>query len=137
MADFVGTVDVMLSRLKGLRNMPMEAGAALRQETEIEATECKKRCPVWNSDREVPPNVVPGTLRASIHAEGPEIERGSIKCWIVAGGAAEDYALTVHEDLEAFHKVGEAKFIEGPLNESAPTLLGRVAARIDKNFGGR
>lgn len=104
------------------RKFPLEAGRALYVETEIEATECKRRTPVDT-----------GALVNSEHVEGPEISAGQVSTKIVAGGPAAPYALIVHEDLDALHKVGQAKFIESTLNESAPSLAARVARRIDLN----
>lgn len=102
------------------RELPNEVGRAIRVEAEIEATECKRRTPVDT-----------GALRSTIHVEGPTTEvGGSISCTIVAGGPAADYAIHVHENLEAYHPVGQAKFIEEPLRESAPFLLGRIAKRL-------
>jgi hypothetical protein len=46
------------------------------------------------------------------------------------GGPAAPYAIKVHEDLEAFHRVGQAKFLESVLLESAPHLAQRVSRRI-------
>lgn len=107
----------MLKKLQQLRaQFPDHFAAALRQEAEIEATECKKRCPVKS-----------GALRASIHVEGPVRDGRKIQCRVVAGGPSLDYALTVHEDLDAIHKNGEAKFIERPLKEAAPQMAERIA----------
>ena len=47
------------------------------------------------------------------------------------GGPAAGYAIYVHEDLGAFHPVGDAKFMESVLNESRPFLAKRIAARVD------
>lgn len=119
---YVGA-DAMMKRLKQLQEqLPDRFGIALRQEAEVEATECKKNCPVDT-----------GTLRASIHVEGPFREGRKISCNIVTGGAAQDYAMIVHEDLDALHKVGGAKYIEGTLNDSAPHMAERIAARIESN----
>jgi hypothetical protein len=102
------------------RSMPDMIKAAMKQEAEIEATESKRRTPVDL-----------GNLRASIHVEGPEIDSGgNVSAAIVAGGPAAPYALFVHEDLEAYHKVGQAKFIESTLKESAPFLPARIAKRL-------
>lgn len=98
---------------------PERVGAALYQETEIETTEAKRRTPVDT-----------GNLRASVHTEGPEFEGDSIYTQIVAGGVSAPYAIYVHENLEAFHKVGQAKFIESVILESRPFLAARVARRI-------
>lgn len=119
MANFASHA-AMVARLKKLQaDLPDTFGNALRQEAEIEATECKKRCPVDT-----------GALRASIQATGPFRDGRSISCNIEAGGPAAGYALIVHEDLEAVHRVGEAKFIERPLQESAQYMADRIAKRI-------
>ena len=104
------------------RQAPNEFARALYQETEIEATEAKRRTPVDT-----------GALRASIHVEGPTVTGRRISTAIVAGGPAAPYAIEVHENLEAFHKVGESKYIERPLMEAAPHLAARIARRIDLN----
>jgi hypothetical protein len=97
-------------------------GRALYQETEVEATECKKLCPVDT-----------GALRASIFVVGPIVEGKKTKTMIVCGGPAAPYAFWVHENLVAIHPVGQAKFIEAPLLESRTSIAGRVAARVDLN----
>jgi hypothetical protein len=115
--------DLMIAKFTSFAHgFPDDIAAALWQESQVEATECKKRCPVET-----------GALRASIEVVGPQHEGNVIKCWIKAGGPAAPYALIVHEDMTAVHPTGEAKFIEGPLNESAPFISARVAARIRKN----
>jgi hypothetical protein len=107
------------------RNIGREIGRAIYQETSIELKEVKRRTPV---DK--------GALRASEHVEGP-LRTGPndsiIYALIVAGGPAAPYAIYVHEDLEAIHPVGEAKFIESVLLESRPFMAARIAKRIDLN----
>lgn len=111
----------MRDRLKRLAaQMPKETAAAARVEMEIEATEVRRRTPVDT-----------GALVGSVHVDGPTIERGSIYAAIVAGGAAAPYAFYVHEDLEAFHGKGQAKYIESVIFESARFMAARIAARID------
>jgi activator of HSP90 ATPase len=119
-----------------------EAGNALRAEAEIEMTEAKRRTPVAT-----------GALRASGHVEGPEQgtssavsyssaegakfvagpNRGDISVRMVFGGPAAEYAVLVHENIAAFHKNGQAKFLESVLMESAPYLADRVAKRMAKS----
>ena len=107
------------------RNFGKHLGRALYQETSIELTEVKRRTPV---DK--------GALRASERLEGP-LRTGPnesiIYMLILAGGPAAPYAIYVHEDLEAIHPVGQAKFIESVLLESRPYMAARVAKRIDLN----
>lgn len=117
-----GAAEMRARLLRLAQRLPNELARAIYQETEIEATEVKRRTPVDE-----------GTLRGTVHVEGPFQERRMIYTKIVAGGPAAPYAVYVHEDLEAFHKVGQAKFIESVLLESTSHLLARVARRIDLN----
>jgi len=87
-------------------------------ETEIEATESKRRVPVDT-----------GNLRDTIHATGPSMDGGQVTTAVVAGGPAAPYAIEVHENLDAFHPVGEAKYIESVLRESKPFMRDRIAKR--------
>jgi hypothetical protein len=104
------------------KNAPDEIAAAQMAETEIEATEAQRQTPVDL-----------GPLRASVHAEGPEWHGNVCETSIVAGGPSADYAIYVHEDLDAYHPVGNAKFIERPLFEALPFMAKRIANRIDVN----
>ena len=105
-----------------LRTMAQRAPAAFRdawnEEMGIEVEEMKRRCPVDT-----------GALQESIHLEG---HGADIR--VVAGGGGIGYAVVVHEDLEAHHPRGEAKFIERPLTESAPHLANRVATRMQSKL---
>jgi hypothetical protein len=102
------------------RKLPIEIGRALRVEVEIESKEVKRRTPVDQ-----------GTLRGTVHVEGPFYEGRMIRMMIVAGGPAAPYAIYVHEDLEAFHKVGQAKYLESVIFESRPHMAARVARRVE------
>jgi hypothetical protein len=104
------------------RKFPDEVARALYIETEIELKEVKRRTPVDT-----------GELRASEHVVGPIRRFRQIYTEIVAGGPAAPYAIYVHEDPDAFHKVGEWKFIESVLLESRPFMAERIAKRIDLN----
>lgn len=95
---------------------------ALFQEAQVEAKEAKRLTPVDT-----------GALRASIIVTEPQRQGRRIWVTIEAGGPSAPYGFYVHEDLEAFHRYGQAKFIEQPLNESRPYLPARIAARIDFN----
>lgn len=109
-----------LARLK--TRFPDEVARALYQETEIETTEVKKRTPVDQ-----------GTLRGTVHTVGPVKEGSIIYTLIACGGPAAPYAIYVHENLEAHHPVGQAKFLESVILESRAYMGQRVAARIDLN----
>jgi hypothetical protein len=97
--------------------------AALREEAEIEATEAKRRTPVDT-----------GTLRSTITVAPVRLRGRTYTTAIEAGGPAAPYAVIVHENLEAFHKVGQAKYIESVLNESAPYMLLRVARNVHRRL---
>lgn len=105
-----------------------QAAAALSQEAEAIMTEAKERTPVET-----------GALRASGHVVPPVLEGGEATIVLAFGGdgavnehgvPVDSYAVVVHEDLEAHHPVGEAKFLERPLLEHAPGLPEAVAARM-------
>lgn len=111
----------MIANIRKLAEFaPDEFGRAQMAETQVEVKECQRRCPVDSGD-----------MQSEIHAEGPFREGRRIITKIATGEKSADYALIQHEDLDLFHKVGEAKFIERPLMESAPHMAARIAARID------
>lgn len=103
-------------------SMPEEVERALYQETQIERGESMKRTPVKS-----------GVLKGSHEVHDPVRSGQNISVEITVGGPAIDYAVPVHEDLEAFHHVGQAKFLESTIMESAPFMAQRVAARINLN----
>lgn len=111
---------------------PEHVGRGLYQEAEIEATEMKKRTPVDTRPNPWYPYQIaphPGQLRNSIHVERPE-QHGKMISVIIATGPEADYAIFVHEDPDAFHPVGEWKFMESVLMESRPHMAQRLAARL-------
>lgn len=98
---------------------------AIYREAQIDATEMKRRCPV-----DVTPNAPhPGNLRNSIHVEEPE-RHGKKIVVTTATGAQAPYAIYVHENPDAFHPVGEWKFMESVVNESRPFMAARIARRV-------
>lgn len=102
------------------RIFPMEAGAALFAEAEIEMTESKRRTPVDT-----------GALRSTGFVKPPYFSSDhNITVVLGFGGPAAPYALIVHEDMEAFHKVGQAKYLESTLMESRPFIAQRIANRL-------
>jgi hypothetical protein len=127
---------VKLDRLK--KSLPIEVEAALYTETQIEATECKKRCPVG-------PPPVGGHLRASIHAVKPQWEENRVFSLIACGGPSAPYAIAVHEHLSVhsppswqpptevqWNVPGTGpKFIESVILESRKYMGQRVARRIE------
>ena len=93
---------------------------ALREEAETIMTESKRRVPVKY-----------GTLKGSGFVEPTE---DGVR--LAYGGAASDYAIYVHENLDANHPVGEAKYLERPVLEALPGLAERVAKTMIQIRGG-
>ncbi len=97
-----------------------QAARALYQEALVESKESQRRTPVDT-----------GALRATHEVQKPRIEGHDVSVAIRVGGPSAPYAVIVHEDLEADHKVGQAKFLESTILESRPFLAERIAKRID------
>ena len=118
--DFsVNVTDVTVSLRKLVAGAPELIAAALQAELEIESTESQRRTPVDT-----------GALRAS-HSVSVQSDSDGVTGTISVGGVAAPYAVAVHENLDAFHPVGQAKFLESTLNESQDFLAQRIARRID------
>ena len=117
-------VKEMKARLRQVaREFPDLVARALYLEAQIELTESKRRVPVDT-----------GVLRASGQVVGPDGGTGrKLFVTIAYGGAAESYAIIVHEDLDAFHRIGQAKYLESVLLESAPYMADRLAKRVQLN----
>lgn len=123
MASRFTGADAVLARLRKIKGFaPNAFERAQKQETEVEVGACKRDTPVKT-----------GALRGTIKQGEAKREGRKFTTSIEAGGPAAPYALIVHEDLEALHGNGEAKFIERPLQESAPYMAERIAKRIDLN----
>lgn len=121
---FTGVEDMMARIRQVAATFPDRVARALYQEAQIEMTESKRRVPV-DTD----------TLRASGFVADPVRKGRNISVTLSYGGAAETYAIIVHEDLSAFHRIGQAKFLESVLNESRPYMVARLAARIHLERG--
>lgn len=113
------------------RNMPDELGRAQFEFCSEEMVEMKRRTPVWNPKRRVPPGHRPGSLRDSGMVHEPEMVGKRIYVNMTFGNDEVDYAVYVHEDLEAEHAIGQAKFMESVLNESRPYAGRRIAEKIN------
>lgn len=102
------------------RQLPGYVGSGLYQELrDVEVPECQRIVPVLT-----------GALHDTIRAIGPFFEGNRISAAITAGSDEVDYAEKVHEDLDAFHPHGQAKYIEEPFLEARPFLGARVAKRM-------
>ena len=124
------TISVGGITVEGTDGVRREAGGRIREvfragvgrayvEAEIVMTESKRRTPVKD-----------GHLRRSGHVAPPKQTADGVAIDLTYGDEAVDYAIHVHEDLEALHKVGEAKFLEGPLREATGRIRDNVVAAM-------
>lgn len=120
----------MIATLKRVAaKFPDRVAGAIYAEAQIEMTESRRRCPV-----DITPNAPhPGQLRASGRVSRPEKKGREIFVVMSYGGPAIDYAVHVHENPDAFHPVGQWKYLESVLNESQSHMAARLARRIDLN----
>jgi hypothetical protein len=94
-----------------------------RTEGGIEMRESMRRTPV---DR--------GWARDS-HRVEVELIGDRIKISIIAGDdRTASYIIPLHENLDTFHRTGQAKFLESTILESRPYMRERLARRIKANF---
>lgn len=120
---FTGAAGVIANLNALAAKVPQHVEAALREEAEIEMTEAKKRTPVDLGPLRASGKVT--TTRAGLR----------ITAELGFGGPSAPYAVYVHEDMDAHHPVGEAKFLESTIKESAPYMPARVAASVARRLG--
>lgn len=117
-------VKQMLDKIEKLRTgFKKEVEEALQVEALIELNEAKMRVPIDT-----------GVLFDSGFVDYPKWSGDKVSVQI---GFSASYAVYVHEDLQAFHRNGRAKFLESTLRESAPHMRNRLAARINLKKAGR
>lgn len=77
-----------------------------------------------------------GNLRASGKLGLPEVQGNEIVVEISYGGAAADYALIVHEDLEKNFRNGKkAKYLEDPAKRRVTGMDGRLLRAVKNAMG--
>ena len=81
------------------------------------------------SQAQVP--VATGTLRSSGEVSPPAVSAHQVSVEIGYGGAAADYALPVHEKIEAYHAPPtKAKYLEDPMIAAARGMGSRIAKYV-------
>ena len=89
------------------------------------------------SQMEVP--VDTGALKASgrVRPEAGVFERGNeVYVELTYGGTGTEYAIPVHESLEANHPHGKAKYLEDPMVRQANGISGRIADKVERHIKG-
>jgi hypothetical protein len=77
-----------------------------------------------------------GILRDSGYVQPPTLDGGEVAVELGYGGAAKAYALKQHEDLSLNHpNGGQAKYLERPLLEEAPSMIATIAGDIKAELG--
>ena len=75
-----------------------------------------------------------GALKASgrlLPQQGGVIQTGNtMEVQIAFGSTAADYAVYVHENLEAHHPHGKAKYVEGPMLRQVVGISQRIADKV-------
>lgn len=115
MPSSVSGLTEVRAMFEGLKDLPLRLFRALGEEAKIIAVVSMSRTPVKT-----------GALKMS-HIVLINEDRRIIE--IIVGGEDAPYALYVHENLAAYHKNGQAKFLESAVLEALPGLPDRVAAR--------
>jgi len=96
---------------------------------EIEKKEVVRRTPIDT-----------GALRESITILEPVKDVRSYSVSIIAGGeninpktkqTTKEYAAIVHENPDAYHPIGQWKYVESVFREAAPHMAKRVRNRIE------
>ncbi len=97
-----------------------ETRNAVHEEAEAILKEARNRTPVRF-----------GALKASgqVVDETP-LGSHDVKVVIGFGGPDAPYAIFVHENLEAKHTTGRAKFLESAVQDAVPGMSARIAERI-------
>ena len=86
-----------------------------------------------HSQDEVP--VDTGALKNSgrLRPETGVFERGNeVYVELTYGGSATEYSIYVHENLEANHPHGKAKYLEDPMSRQVLGISGRIADKVER-----
>lgn len=118
-ARFEGVTALRRKLAAAAKRVDDEAGRTLVPEAEHIRRQAQARTPVDEGD-----------LRDSFEVSKAKKRRGVISVEITAGGAKAPHGAKVHEDLEAHHTRGEAKFLERPTLQARGSLLRKLGRRF-------
>jgi hypothetical protein len=122
LANVTGTEKVIANLRSLASSMPVQVGRAMFEVGEEIMARAKAITPVDT-----------GVMRASGFVELPKIAGDEVTVRMGFGGASSEYVIVQHEDLSLHHEVGQAKFLEQPVLEAAPTLARDIVARVNLN----
>ena len=94
--------------------------SALYQEARLIMLESVKLCPIDT-----------GYLRSTAYVAPPVISGIGVSVQLSYGA---EYAIYVHEILDAVHPVGQAKYLEQPVRDAQATLASHISARLAGTF---
>lgn len=98
------------------------AAKALRWEAQEAFANSQDEVPVDTSALKQSGRIVPEVGVTSIGRE--------VFVTLTYGSTAADYAVVVHEDLQANHPHGKAKYLEDPMNRQVNGISDRIADRV-------
>lgn len=124
MSEMVGLQQFVVRLDRVARVVPEKVARALYEEAQEIRTRSMRLTPVDT-----------GALRASHVVSGPERVGNVTEVVIGVGGPAAPYAVYVHENLDARHPVGQAKFLQDAVLGALPGFARRIAARIEIGRG--
>ena len=118
----------MVGRIRGVKTAFRAAHErGMRIESNLLLERMRDRTPV-----DMRPNAPhPGALRNSGRVEVTHKSADVIEAQFTFGDdGIVNYAVYVHENLEAHHTVGQAKYVESVLNEDGPDFLAKLAPHV-------
>ena len=119
MTSFEGAAEFRRNLARIASGVPDEAARALVPEAEGLGRKARALVPVDT-----------GALRDSIEVTRPMERGGVVSVEVRAGGPSAPYAAKVHEDVEAHHERGQAKFLQRPTLELRGGLLRAIGRRF-------
>ena len=121
MSGLMGADEVRRNLERLAKGILPEAGRALATEAKPIEKESRRRTPVDE-----------GELRDSHRISEPKIIGGVVAVVISAGNeSTRDKDITVHENMEAAHAGGQAKFMQSSTLDAAPSLPTKLGKQIN------
>ena len=118
---------------KELAKIPIRGGALAG--VALSAALYKEAATIFEESQDQVP-LDTGNLRASGKLGLPQVQGNELVVEITYGGAAADYALLVHEDMERTYRNGKkSKYLEDPAKRRLEGMSGRLLKSVKKAMG--